>query len=240
MRLAKQCNKATLCASGVAISFLMLTDDACGKQGLPSNGVIAYPCRSANGHQNICLISSDGTGKVQITFEGDNGLPTWSPTGKQLAYTNFQMDPTTQNLVAQIVVMSIDDLSPKFISPGVWPAWSPDGKEIAFTKPSASDPSTAEIWAMRPDGTKQRQLTDAPGFQKIGATWSPDGKFIAYTRSEPAPGRPPPGVHNSVWVTRVTGSVGGKDTHELTTGFICPGPTLCFHNLDADGDVIDN
>ncbi len=246
MHIAKPLNLMILSVSGVIASLLMSTDVHAASKGPPGNGLIAYPCRvaptqpdSPPPNQNICLVDPNkpiepNVNPIQITFDGDNGLPTWSPTGKMLAYTN--QDPATT--LTSIMVMSVDDLLPKFLSPGVWPAWSSDGKEIAFTAPSATDPTTAEIWAMRPDGTKQRQLTDAPGFQKIGATWSPDGKFVAYTRSEPAPSRPPPAVHNSVWVTRVTGSVGGKDTHELTTGFICRGPTLCFHNLDADGDVI--
>jgi hypothetical protein len=57
MRLAKHMNKATLSVAGVAVSLMMLTDVACGKQGLPSNGVIAYPCRLVLGTdvpQNIC------------------------------------------------------------------------------------------------------------------------------------------------------------------------------------------
>jgi Tol biopolymer transport system component len=153
-----------------------------------------------------------------------------------LAYTNFQINPTTQTPSMQIVVMSIDDLSPKFISPGLAPAWSPDGTEIAFTKGSSTSPGTAEIWAMRPDGTNQRQLTDAPGLQKIAVTWSPGGEFIAYTQVEPDLLHPLPLLsHTSVWVTKL---VGGKDSHELTTGFKCP--ESCFANVDADGDVIQD
>ena len=62
------------------------------------------------------------------------------------------------------------------------PSWSPDGKRIAFTS-YASDPSTtltnAQIFVMRPDGTKQTQLTN-DGIEKRGATWSPDGQRLLF------------------------------------------------------------
>ena len=89
---------------------------------------------------------------------------------------------------------------------------------------------------MKPDGTDQRQLTDAPDLGKKLVTWGPGGQFIAYTRTQYAPGRLPLPVHNSVWVTKL---VGNKESHELT---VCnPGwPEPCFNNLDANGDVIES
>ena len=58
MRLTECSNKATLFVSGVAVSLLLSTNiHAAGK-----NGIIAYPCRTAGLHQDICLIDPNKPG----------------------------------------------------------------------------------------------------------------------------------------------------------------------------------
>src|SRR3954452_16029557 len=74
------------------------------------NGLIAYSCRSGDSHQNICLVNSDGTGKKQITSGGDNGLPSWSPDGKMLAYTHYEVDPGSGMPIFRIFTMNINNL----------------------------------------------------------------------------------------------------------------------------------
>jgi Tol biopolymer transport system component len=87
------------------------------------------------------------------------------------------------------------------------PAWSPDGAWIAFvrqvaeggrdpsceTPPEDPDavvewaqrceeglPSTSQIFLIRPDGTGERQLTEAVPGTLWGVSWSPNGDTIAY------------------------------------------------------------
>jgi len=236
MGLAKGLYKATLAVSGIAASLLMSTNVHAASKGLPSNGVIAYPCRlmpAPGVPQNICYFYSKDRPPAQITFDGDNGLPTWDPTGTKLAYTNHFFD-STGNEMLRIMVMSTIDLVPKELSMGVAPAWSSDGKEIAFSKPSPTPPGMLEIWSIRPDGTHLRQLTDLPENGKRLVTWSPDGKYIAYTQDSVVNGL----QHVSIWVARVNGS-GARDAYELTTGK-CPSDSdnPC-RNLDAEGNFIN-
>ena len=211
----------------VAIGLVIFLSIATGAHAAVINGLIAYPCRTADFHQNICLVNPDGTGVEQITSGGDNGLPSWSPDGQFLAYTNLEDDPAHGGLFPQIFVMDINTHATTFIGEGVAPAWSPDGTQIAFTNPSATSPDTAEIWAMNPDGSNPHQLTNSPGFGKALPTWSPDSHSIAYDLAV-SPGH----------VTVEVKNLDTQATYDLTGPFICSGPSLCFHNLDADGNVI--
>jgi Tol biopolymer transport system component len=214
-------------AAPITLGFVTFLSMATGGHAAAINGLIAYPCRSPDFHQNICLVNPDGTDVEQITSGGDNGLPSWSPDGRFLAYTNLEDDPANGGLFPRIFVMDIDTRATTFIGPGVAPAWSPDGTQIAFTSPSATFPGTAEIWAMNPDGSNPHQLTDSPGMGKALPTWSPDSYSIAFDQ-EVSPG----------FVTVAVKNLVTQDTYDLTGPFICSGPSLCFQNLDADGNVI--
>src|SRR3954464_10086002 len=134
-------NKAALRGLCSVIPLLMSTN----VQAAVINGLIASSCGSADSHQNICLVNPVGTGKRQITSGGDNGLPSWSPDGKTLAYTHYDVDPASGMPILQIVTLNISDLSTKPVTSGIAPAWSPDDTQIAFSRPSSTSPSTLEI-----------------------------------------------------------------------------------------------
>jgi Tol biopolymer transport system component len=55
------------------------------------------------------------------------------------------------------------------------PKWSPDGRWIAFY---SNRSGSYELWAIRPDGTGLRALTDAPELDINEPVWSPDGRRI--------------------------------------------------------------
>ena len=59
------------------------------------------------------------------------------------------------------------------------PAWSPDGRRIAYrVNPPRGD--EGDIWVMRQDGTRKRNLTRSAGVADWSPAWSPDGRRIAY------------------------------------------------------------
>jgi len=71
--------------------------------------------------------------------------------------------------------------------------WSPDGKRIAFSMENATG-SSQDVYTIRPDGTRLRQITDTPVLGEYVPEWSPDGRSILFVRdrvAEPGQGLPP-------------------------------------------------
>src|SRR4051794_22142150 len=97
-------------AAPIALGFAAFLSIATNSHAAVINGLIAYPCMGADNHQNICLINPDGSDNQQITSGGFNGLPSWSPDGKFLAYNNLQDIPELGGLMPRIYVMDIETL----------------------------------------------------------------------------------------------------------------------------------
>src|SRR4051794_17915976 len=51
-----------------------------------TNGLIAFTLRDSSGHLQIFTQQPDGTHRRQLTFEGDNGRPDWSPDGSKIVF----------------------------------------------------------------------------------------------------------------------------------------------------------
>src|SRR5262245_6925388 len=63
------------------------------------------------------------------------------------------------------------------------PVPSPDGQSVVFTvrewNPEANK-ATTNLWLVKIDGSKLRQLTSAKHVSDSSPTWSPDGSTIAF------------------------------------------------------------
>ena len=103
--------------------------------------------------------------------------PSWSPDGRQLAFTAGAANRSA------IHVINVDGSARRALtSPAsgadAGPQWSPGGTQIVFLR---SRSSTHDLWVMNADGSDQHPLAkdvSGPGQQP---RWSPDGRSIAYT-----------------------------------------------------------
>src|SRR5439155_6078482 len=55
-------------------------------EDLKKYGLIALTFKDENGKLQVFSEKPDGTEKKQLTFEGDNGRPEWSPDGSRIVY----------------------------------------------------------------------------------------------------------------------------------------------------------
>jgi Tol biopolymer transport system component len=153
----------------------------------------------------IWVMAADGSAQTRLLPAGNGmeySLPTWSPDGRTIAFTRWQVG--SEDTAAELWSVGLDGASSHQILSGQarsWvPAWSPDGTWIAYTvdatRPNspiaaggpqpgnapdlqpASGPT--QLWLVHPDGSGAHQLTTG-GFGNTSASWSPDGSRIAFS-----------------------------------------------------------
>jgi Tol biopolymer transport system component len=114
---------------------------------------------------------------------GLNGIvriagPSWSPDGRQLAWTVAVTDPEWRIAVA---VFDLEAESAKLFHPyqnvgrGGWflpPAWSPDGRWLAFVAEDA-DPEQYGVWVIDVESGEEVYIG-----RGIHPRWSPDGRWL--------------------------------------------------------------
>ncbi len=154
---------------------------------LSPSGLIAFerhyctdpPLNKNCSPHDIWVRSHDGSG-VEINLTNtpdlDEGVPTWSPDGRFLAYTAgplgsraiYKMDLCTREVTA--LTSGTYDES--------WPAWSPLGDKIAFMRLTPGEQD--DVYLMNPDGTGVAKLTNWLYGDRFPA-WSRDGQWIAFS-----------------------------------------------------------
>ena len=166
--------------SGVTVAVVVNSD-------VPAAGILASLARASladaptvrsgvAGHCNadIAVRASDGTVRQLTTASDFDGLPSWSPDGKRIAWVvnhDGRNDIVIANIDGSNRAQLTDDAAQD-----LFPRWSPDGTAIAFSSNRDGD---QEIYLMAPDGSDVRQVTDN-AWDDLAAAWSPDGSTVAY------------------------------------------------------------
>jgi len=142
---------------------------------------------------------------TQLTFEGSNRAPLWSPDGRRLIFAsnrngalNLFAAPAGAEGTAERLTTS-ESLQ----LPG---SWSPDGNVLAFME---QHPSTGrDLWLLHQDGNRTPFLnSDA---DESAPRFSPDGRWIAYVSNESGQAEVYVRAVNAKFSTRIS-SQGGSE-----------------------------
>jgi len=156
---------------------------------------------------HIYTMNPDGTDNRSTSDDPEilDGLPAWSPDGKEIAFTSNQADDY------DIWVMNEDGSNRLRLTDtkgeDSWPRWSPDGSKIAFVgeRGDAEGHKSFEIFIMDPNGENIRNLTCSEEHEvQSGAehahshavrwdscpTFSPDGRKILFASNRDDATRP--------------------------------------------------
>ncbi|MFQ5502564.1 MAG: TolB family protein [Phycisphaerae bacterium] len=163
-------------------SILLISTSVAHAQGL-GNGRIAISDRDNQNLAQIFTILPDGSDRQQLTTQGENLYPAWSPEGTQLAFAS------TRTGNSEVWIMNADGSNQTqltFNTPGgnFTPEWSRDGARIAYAS-LLDTVGHPEVWVMNADGTSQQRLTVTPPNPGMPTwsllpSWSPDDTHIVY------------------------------------------------------------
>ena len=149
----------------------------------PSTGT--FPAFSADGTRivfsnngNLWIVNNDGTFPNNITQDGTDFTPTWSPDGTTIAFTRIIAGHAQVFTISQFGT-DATNISNSTQQDGL-PAYSPDGTKIAFERAASISNPIGRIWTMNADGSGQMQITNGPGNDER-PTYSPDGTMIAFS-----------------------------------------------------------
>lgn len=139
----------------------------------------------------IRTVRADGTGDVLLTTQGawENRVA-FSPDSKRVAF--YLVENTGPD---KLYTINADGTDKKLVTDnasGIYErfgrvTWSPIGDRILFSRGHGEEP---EIWSIKPDGSDERQITDASLPMGFFPIFSPDGTMIAFSgaRSEDGQG----------------------------------------------------
>lgn len=122
----------------------------------------SYVTDGADGPE-IFVMSEDGSRPKQLTGNGENYYPKFSPDGMKIAYQHHQ------GIKSSIYSMDSDGRKNKVLAQD-WAsgmAWSPDGKKLVyvFANHYYDVPGNGQLWIMNSDGSQKKQLTNFTPFQ---------------------------------------------------------------------------
>jgi serine/threonine protein kinase/Tol biopolymer transport system component len=134
---------------------------------------------------------------TQLTFEGNNSMPVWTPDGARITFASNRTGPL--NLFwKRTDGGGTDERLTTSPQPDAAHSWSPDGHRLVFVEHS---PTTGrDIWMLSTDGDlKPRPVIQSPS-NEAGPALSPDGRWLAYVSDESG--------RNEIYVTPFPSALG--------------------------------
>ena len=116
----------------------------------------------------------------QLTFEGDNQRPVWSPDSQRITFSSDREGTMSLYWMPADGSGAAERLTTAEESTFHWSgSWTPDGQTLLFNvqRDLVTD---WDIWTLSVNGRETQNLYDAPDTIYVEAELSPDGRWLAY------------------------------------------------------------
>ncbi len=182
-----------------------------------------HPAFSPDGRHIAFRSSRDGGGLFVMGMTGEavrrvspaGFRPTWSPDGKQLAFTieNVELNPQNAARMSELWTVDVESGVARILSKAdaVMPSWSPNNRRIAYTgRMEGANFQHLDIWTIPIAGGAPTRVTDDVQ-NDWSPTWSPDGRYIYFSSDR--------GGSMNLWRVRIDESSGRRlgEPEPLTT-----------------------
>ena len=183
------------------------------------------------GVRDLYMMNSDGSNVRRVfkkKIEAWRKSPTWSPDGKQIAYTNMDWG----KLISTIYIATLGEQEEEPLVEGFDPAWSPEGTEIAC----AIDGRLTLI-NVHTGAQKQLLPKKAMNWQRY-PSWSAAGDKLAFAWNKH---QIPPvldrDLHNE-WIKNLTVYIINRDGTDLKQLVDEAGPRADYPVLSPNGKEV--
>jgi tricorn protease len=138
-----------------------------------------------NGKLQIFQYDFSTESETQITSNGDDYLPVYSPDGKSIAFLrnarSLMIYDTNSQQERELCKLYTD--APPLAGKGVF-AWSPNNDWIAFLTGSPENRSYTNVSIVSAKGGAARPISFVANSFAGSVSWSPDGAFILYSSAQ--------------------------------------------------------
>jgi Tol biopolymer transport system component len=191
VRLASSCQPEvySMNADGSGARNLSNNDALDDEPDLSPDGKKVVFFSGRRGTADIYVMNIDGSDVTQLTEDGGNTSPRWSPDGSRIAFSHggslelMDADGSGRQTIMQAQSSkTAEDCHAGSIVGG----WSPDGERIVYYAAILAGGEQSRFWlcTITADGSDVDVIVDEDGELHAEPHWSPDGRRVVYREQD--------------------------------------------------------